>query len=65
MRCAALRAQKLKALDLVEATVMEVRQTKGQPTTLDVILKSGKLRVNDNIALCGYNGTLHPPHCLC
>ena len=56
--CAALRASKLRASKMVEAVVMEVKQSKGQPTTLDVILKNGTLHVNDDIALCGYNGRL-------
>ena len=57
VRCATLRASNLRSSKMVEAIVMEVKQKKGQPTTLDVILKNGRLRVGDDIALCGYNGT--------
>jgi translation initiation factor IF-2 len=53
VRTALLRAAKLRQSDVVEAVVMEVRQAKGQATTLDVILKSGRLRVHDSVALCG------------
>ena len=56
VRTSCLRASKLRKTPQVEAIVMEVKQRKGQPTTLDVILKNGTLHVNDDIALCGYNG---------
>lgn len=58
VRCAALHSRDLERAAQVEAIVMEVRQIKGQPTTVDVVLKNGTLHVNDDIALCGYNGPM-------
>lgn len=44
--------------DIVDCTVLEVNETKGRGTTIDVILINGTLNINDQIVVGGLNGPI-------
>ncbi len=44
--------------DIVDCTVLEVNETKGRGTTMDVILINGTLAINDKIVVGGLNGPI-------